>query len=140
MFVLMQIHGTPITLSSPQDADMAERFWYWQGTTGRKYIHSVYDVDCCPPLPGAVYVGVKRAGHLRIAVTVGRFLPFWDKALPEKDATRLQRLGVDEVHVHLLARGSEMAEAIMQDLSSALNNEAGVQGLNERATSWVNAA
>ena len=136
----MQIHGTPITLTSPQDADMADRFWYWQGTSGRKYIHSVYDVDLCPPLPGAVYVGVKRAGHLRIAVTVGRFAPFWDKTLPEKDSSRLQRLGVDEVHVHLLARGSDAADVIVKDLSSALGETRVPQELNESASSWVHAA
>jgi hypothetical protein len=136
----MQIHGTPITLTSPQDADMADRFWYWQGTSGRKYIHSVYDVDCCPPLPGAVYVGVKRAGHLRIAVTVGRFAPFWDKTLPEKDSSRLQRLGVDEVHVHLLARGADAADAIMKDLNSALSETRSPQGLNETTSPWVRAA
>ncbi len=136
----MQIHGTPITLTSPQDADMANRFWYWQGVSGRKYIHSVYDVDCCPPLPGAVYVGVKRAGSLRIAVTVGRFLPFWDKALPEKDLARLERLGVDEVHVHLLAKSADLAEAVLQDLTKALGNEQEARGFSENTSSWVQAA
>ena len=136
----MLIHGTPIALSSPQDADMAERFWYWQGVSGRKYIHSVYDVDCCPPLPGAVYVGVKRAGAMRIAVTVGRFLPFWDKALPEKDIARLERLGVDEVHVHLLAKSAELAEAVLQDLAKALGNELETKGFSENTVAWVQAA
>ena len=140
MFVLMQIHGTPIILTSPQDADMAERFWYWQGISGRKYIHSVYDVGCCPPLPGAVYIGVKRAGSLRIALAVGRFLPYWDKALPEKDTVRLERLGVDEVHVHLLAKNAEVAEAILQDLAKALGNEVGAHGFSENPVSWDHAA
>ena len=136
----MLIHGTPIALSSPQDADMAGRFWYWQGVSGRKYIHSIYDVDCCPPLPGAVYVGVKRAGSMRIAVTVGRFLPFWDKALPEKDMARLERLGVDEVHVHLLAKNAELAEAVLHDLAKALGNEHETQVFGENTVSWVHAA
>ena len=136
----MQIHGTPIILTSPQDADMAERFWYWQGVSGRKYIHSVYDVDCCPPLPGAVYVGVKRAGAMRIAVTVGRFLPFWDKTLPEKDTTRLERLGVDEVHVHLLTKNAELAEAVLHDLAKALGNELETKGFSENTIPWVQAA
>lgn len=136
----MQIHGTPIILTSPQDADMANRFWYWQGISGRKYIHSVYDVDCCPPLPGAIYVGVKRAGSLRIAMTVGRFLPFWDKALPEKDLARLERLGIDEVHVHLLAKSAGLAEAVLQDLAKALGNEQETKSFSENTASWVQAA
>ena len=73
-------------------------------------------------------------------MTVGRFTPFWDKALPEKDSNRLQRLGVDEVHVHLLARGADAAETIMKDLSSALGETRVPQELNESTSLWVHAA
>ena len=127
----MQIHGSPVTVSHPQDADMADRFWYWQGSSGRKYIHSVYGVDGCPPLPGAVYVGVKRAGHLRIALTVGKFLPFWDRALPEAESVKLEELGVDEIHVHLLARDHLSVEAVMRDLGFAMGASAQLRGLSE---------
>ena len=127
----MQIHGSPVTVSHPQDAEMADRFWYWQGSSGRKYIHSVYALDLCPPLPSAIYVGVKRAGHLRIAVTVGRFLPFWDKALPEAETTKFEELGVDEIHVHLLARDPVSVEAVMRDLGFAMGGSAQLRGLSE---------
>jgi hypothetical protein len=133
----MLIQGSPIALTAPQDAEMKDRFWYWQGTSGRKYIHSVYDLDCCPPLPGAVYVAVKRAGHLRIAVAVGRFAPFWDKTF---DENRLADLGADEIHVHLLARNPEQAEAVNRDLASALNEPPQSYGFSEAPQSWVHAA
>jgi hypothetical protein len=147
MFVLMLIQGSPIALNTPQDADMKERFFYWQGASGHKYIHSVYDLDACPPLPGAVYVGVKRSGHMRIAVAVGRFAPFWDKALGEYEASRLEELGVDEVHVHLLARNPDAAEAIKTDLTLALGETPQNYGSSEALTSspssptsWARAA
>ena len=133
----MLIQGSPIALNTPQDADMKERFFYWQGSSGRKYIHSVYDLDTCPPLPGAVYVAVKHRGHLRIAVHVGRFAPFWDKTLGEDDLTRLERLEVDEVHVHLLAKSPEIAESVRYDLSTALGESAEDFGFSEAPALWV---
>ncbi len=114
----MQIQGSPFRLS-PATADMpelSERFWYWQGASGRKYIHSVYEPENCPPLPGAVYVGVKRQGSMRIAVCVGRFLPLRDanKAIDARFSD------FDELHVHLLASASGEAEQVRADLNLAL--------------------
>lgn len=103
---------------------MEELFWYWRGASGQKYIHSVYDLDACPPLPGAVYVGVRRNGHLRVAMAVGRFEQFWDKTLGLDDFAMLESLGATEVHVHLLAKGSEAAEAVKSDLARALSQAA----------------
>lgn len=132
----MLIQGSPITLNAPQDADMRDRFFYWQGASGRKYIHSVYNLDACPPLPGAIYVAVKRSGHMRIAMAVGRFAPFWDKTLGQIDLDRLEALDVDEVHVHLLAHSPEGAEAIKNDLSAALGDAPLHVGFCESAPSW----
>jgi hypothetical protein len=133
----MQIHGTPIALDTPEYADMKQRFFYWQGQSGQKYIHSVYEIDACPPLPGAVYVAVKRVGLMRVAVAVGRFAPFWDKTLGEDDLFRLEALGADEVHVHLLARSPEAAEGVKYDLSSALGETQTRYGLSESAPQSV---
>ena len=133
----MLIQGSPIALTAPQDSEMKDRFWYWQGTSGRKYIHSVYDVDACPPLPGAVYVAVKRSGHLRIAVAVGRFAPFWDRTM---DGRQLRNWGADEIHVHLLSRSPEQAEAVKFDLASGLEESSQAFDCNEPAQSGVKAA
>jgi hypothetical protein len=116
----MLIQGSPFKLS-PAIADMpglSERFWYWQGSSGQKYIHSVYEPDNCPPLPGAVYVGVRRQGSIRTAVCVGRFLPLWE--LPKTMDSNLA--GLDELHVHLLARGPGEAEQVLADLTLALGD------------------
>jgi hypothetical protein len=116
----MLIQGSPYKLS-PAMADMpglSERFWFWQGASGQKYIHSVYGPESCPPLPGAVYVGVKRQGSIRTAVCVGRFLPLW-----EQPTTMDEKLtSFDELHVHLLARGPGQAEQVLADLKLALGD------------------
>ena len=115
----MQIFGSPISKTASADLpELSERFWFWRGASGQNYIHSIYAPDSCPPLPGAVYVGVKRSGAMRLAVAVGRFGPFWDHASPMALANNFS--DCDEVHVHLLARSPESAEAVRADLVAAM--------------------
>ena len=125
----MLIHGSPITAELPSDPGLQDRFWYWHGASGRKYIHSVYEPENCPPLPGANYVAVRREGHLRIALSVGRFTPFWDGTMMSSEAAHVARRGVDEIHVHLLAKSTVMAEDILADLRDAMEPEDG-EGLD----------
>ncbi len=98
----------------PLGSNDNERFWYWRGASGKKYIHSIYAADACPPLPGAIYVAVRRIGHLRTVIALGRFSPFWDGASSE-----FADVDADEIHVHLLARDNSAAEAILNDLKAA---------------------
>jgi hypothetical protein len=119
----MLIHGYPITASLPTDPHFKDRFWYWSGASGRKYIHSVYALDECPPLPGAIYVAVRREGTLRVALGIGRFTAFWDGPLGVRDLQRLEAQDIDEIHVHLLAKSPEAADAILQDLVEAFDGE-----------------
>jgi hypothetical protein len=116
----MLIHGSPISAELPSDPGLQDRFWYWHGASGRKYIHSVYAPDCCPPLPGAIYVAVRREGSLRIALSVGRFTPFWDGVMMSSEAAHVARLGIDEIHVHLLAKSAIAAEDVLADLRDAM--------------------
>lgn len=115
----MLIQGFPFTTKLPGSTDQADRFWYWRGASGKKYIHSVYPWGDCPPLPGAVYVAVKRVGHLRTAIAVRRFAPVWDDAFKA-----FQHLDADEVHVHLLARDTAHANAVLTDLNLAFEDVA----------------
>jgi len=110
----MLIHGSPISINFPLGSNDNERFWYWRGASGKKYIHSVYAANACPPLPGAIYVAVRRIGHLRTVTAMGRFSPFWDGTSSE-----LAGVDADEIHVHLLARDNCAAEAILNDLMAA---------------------
>lgn len=113
----MFIHGSPISADFPQDPGLKDRFWYWHGASGKKYIHSIYPATCCPPLPGAIYVAVRRAGSVRTAVAVGRVPNFQACAM---DASLMPRdEGATEIHVHLLANDPLNAAAILQDLQEA---------------------
>ncbi len=116
----MTISGTPLTVDIPSDPAFKDRFWYWRGASGQKYIHSVYGVEDCPPLPGAIYVAVRRQGNLRTVMALGRFTPFWDNVVSGRSLERLRAAGVNEMHVHLLAKSADQSSAIQQDLEMAL--------------------
>lgn len=110
----MLIQGSPISINFPLGSNDNERFWYWRGASGKKYIHSVYAASACPPLPGAVYVAVRRIGQLRTVTAMGRFSPFWDGTSSE-----LADVDADEIHVHLLARDDVAANVVLDDLQEA---------------------
>ena len=110
----MLIQGSPISINFPLGSNDNERFWYWRGASGKKYIHSVYAASACPPLPGAVYVAVRRIGQLKTVTAMGRFSPFWDGTSSE-----LADVDADEIHVHLLARDDVAANAVLDDLQEA---------------------
>lgn len=113
------MQGYSLSATLPEDSGVGERFWYWRGTSGQAYIHSIYAHDHCPPVPGAVFVIVRAYGGVRTAVEIGRF---------GEDGTRrsggVQTAAGDEIHVHLLARDDEAAERVLRDLAAALADEA----------------
>jgi hypothetical protein len=123
----MLIQGFPVSSSLLRDSDAADRFWYWRGKSGRRYIHSVYSVATCPPLPGAVYVAVKRTGALRTALSVDRFPSVLDDRAGAKLRARIAACGAEEVHVHLLAGSEIEAETIRADLSNGFAAEDGAR-------------
>lgn len=114
----MIIQGMPVQVPLSRDCGTEDRFWYWRGASGRRYIHSIYEAASCPPLPGAVFVAVRRIGTLRTAVAVGRF-----PAVIEGGTTAAMLPNgcvADEIHVHLLARNDGEARAVKADLALAM--------------------
>jgi hypothetical protein len=119
----MMISGAPLTVDIPSDPAFKDRFWYWCGGSGKKYIHSVYALEDCPPLPGAIYLAVRRQGSLRTVMALGRFMPFWDNVVTGRSLDRLHASGVNEIHVHLLAKSAGQCEDILADLEVSLQAE-----------------
>lgn len=110
------MHGEPLSATLPEDFGLGERFWYWRGASGRRYIHSIYCRDLCPPVSGAVFVIVSLQGSSRRPVAVGRFPPESAGGVLAAAA----RSGEEEIHVHLLARDDAAAEQILADLEAAM--------------------
>ena len=116
----MLIHGTPLSIPHSGGTETEPRFWYWHGASGRRYIHSVYRLQTCPPLPGAVFLAVRSLGNLRTVLGAGRFAGLWNVNIPAGNAAHWQNLGADEIHVHLLSRDEAEAREIAADLEAAL--------------------
>jgi hypothetical protein len=112
------MHGQPLSLALPEDFGLGERFWYWRGASGQRYIHSIYQRHLCPPVQGAVYVLVKVAGGVRRAVSVGRFNAEGVMTGPLPAAGQA---GEEEIHVHLLSRDEEGARNVVRDLMAAMD-------------------
>ncbi|MGH6854496.1 MAG: hypothetical protein ACREDX_01960 [Aestuariivirga sp.] len=136
----MLIQGFPVSAKLPKELGMAERFWYWQGRSGRNYIHSIYASGACPPLPGAVYVAVRLKGAERHAIATGRFPNFWEGSISSADGSLVAGLDADEIHVHLLARNDQAADAVLRDLDRALPEPTAHKGFNETAVLALAAA
>lgn len=114
------LNGHPISAKLPEDLGFRERFWYWRGNSGQSYIHSIYSRDTCPPLPGAVYVAVRKSFGHRQPIRVGRFPVAIDGLRFDLSALLPWLEAGDEIHVHLLARDSATADRVQRDLDWAL--------------------
>ncbi len=103
------------------DCELASRFVYWTGASGRRYIHTVYEAGACPPLPGAIYVSVIRnPGGERLPLTVGRFPKSFALNLASPNGTEAGNAAEREIHVHLLAESDTDGDRIVADLHRGL--------------------
>jgi hypothetical protein len=115
------------TLAEDEQAERASRakehtrFHFWSGASGKRYVHSVYDLLECPPLPAANFVLVRRRANGRAeALSIGRVANGAPSLNLAEIRQRGAELGADEVHVHLLADNSKLGKLIEFDLRTGL--------------------
>ncbi len=97
-----------------------DRFWYWYGASGTRYIHSVYGIDSAPLLPGAVYIAARRIDERTCqAVACGTITPA-EIADAARFFAMLRSAGAEELHVHLLASCPAEATQIRKDLEGLM--------------------
>jgi hypothetical protein len=74
----------------------------WRGASGQAYVHTVYSLIECPPLPKASYVLVRRDAHgRRMALHVGLGRSAAATLNLAQVRQRGAQLGANEVHVYL---------------------------------------
>jgi hypothetical protein len=104
--------------SAARDAmGQSTRFHFWTGASGKRYVHTVYELLDCPELPRANYVLVRReSGRRRKVLSIGRV----SHEAPSLNLADIRRrgaeLGAHEVHVHLLAETEKLGKLIEFDL------------------------
>jgi len=105
----------PVQLDLPQQVRARQHLW--RGASGRRYMHSVYSLLECPPLPKASYLLVRREqGGRRTVLHVGLGQ---DEAATLNLAGVRQRgaqLGANEVHVHFAAQSDAARALVVCDL------------------------
>ena len=102
---------------SQAKANGANRFHFWTGASGKRYVHTVYELLDCPALPAANYILVRREpGARRKVLSIGRVgNPAASLNLAEI-RQRAAELGAEEVHVHLLAETPKLSKLVEFDL------------------------
>jgi len=113
----------PLTLALPalREAAVAAApaLQFWHGASGRRYVHTVFDLISCPRLPACSYVLVRReANGTRRALRIGTVsAEAWSLNLAEI-RHRASQLGANEVHAHLIAADTAGRARTAQDLQA----------------------
>jgi hypothetical protein len=109
-------------------AALTDRFHFWSGASGRRYVHTIYNLVECPALPQGNYILVHRDGRgQRTVLSVGRLTHDADSLNLAEIRHQGSRLGANEVHVHLLAGGTKQAKLVEHDLKSRQPAQAGAE-------------
>jgi hypothetical protein len=102
-------------------ADKAARSQSWRGASGRRYVHAVYSLIECPPVPQATYLLVRHEddGNCRVL-----HIASGESSAPTLNLARIRQqgatLGANEVHVHLLAATQGQRRLAACDLRAGL--------------------
>ena len=118
--VALRVERAPRAASASLAFGLAHEHAFWTGTSGIRYVHTVFGLFDCPELPNANIVLARRAANGRAeAIYNGRV---------EHDAPSLNladvrhtaaTLGATEVHVHFLGAGAEQRALIEADINGA---------------------
>lgn len=94
-----------------------ERIQFWTGASGRRYVHTVYSLIECPAHAHVAYVLVRRdADGRRTPVRIDRSRHEADSLNLADVRRRGAELGVNEVHLHLVAESLAERDLIVMDL------------------------
>jgi hypothetical protein len=105
----------PVDLGLPQD--LPARLHFWRGASTKRYVHTVYSLIECPPLPRALYLLVRRNENGRREVL---HIGCSESDAPTLNLARVRQrgaqLGANEVHVHFLAESEAERRLVTCDL------------------------
>lgn len=94
-----------------------DRFHFWTGASGKRYVHTIYDLLECPAVPAGNYVLVRRGPNgQRVVLAIGRVSSTARSLNLAEIRQRGAELGADEVHVHLLAETPKQTKLVEFDL------------------------
>ena len=99
------------------ETEIKQRFHFWSGASGERYVHTVYDLVDCPEVPAANFLLVRRdASGRRSVLAIGHLKHNAGSLNLAEIRHRGARLGANEVHVHLLAPSAHDRRIVELDL------------------------
>jgi hypothetical protein len=122
----------PVALGLPQD--LPGRLHFWRGASGKRYVHHVYSLIECPPLPRALYLLVQRGKDGRRRVL---HISRGESEAPTLNLARVRQrgaqLGANEVHVNFIADDETQSQLVMCDLRAGQFGELSAEPSSARA-------
>lgn len=111
-------------LASLAESDLTGRFRHWHGVSGRRYLFSIFSVgdlaalDQCPRYEDTILLAVIRAedGSRTVALAAPTG-PLPDLVFEGEALRAAVAAGVNEIHMHLLARDEASRDAVMRDIA-----------------------
>jgi hypothetical protein len=101
--------------------DESARCQFWRGASGRRYMHTVYSLIECPPVPQATYLLARREHDGSRQVV---HIASGENSAPTLNLARIRQvgatLGANEVHVHFLAETEGQRRLVTCDLRAAV--------------------
>lgn len=105
----------PLVISN--DAELENAFHFWQGASGKRYIHSVYTIFTCPELPKANYVLVKRDEESRChPLAIGQTEQTVGSLNLAELRQQAARLGANEIHINVMSKSDHERNMVRLDL------------------------
>jgi hypothetical protein len=117
VITLARAEPAPAPMPTGLPQQVPSRQHLWRGASGKRYVHNVYSLIECPPLPKAVYLLVRReqgGGRTVLHAGLGR-----SEAATLNLAGVRQRgaqLGANEVHAYFQAGSEEERALVVCDL------------------------
>jgi hypothetical protein len=108
--------------------------WWWQGASGQWYVHSILPFSTSTSFDNANYIFVRREfDGRRTGLYIGQSDKFYQRLPDHEKVEDARRLGVNELHVHLLAASEADRFHIETDLRNGHRTP-----LNEQGTPYAN--
>ena len=131
---LARVQPAPAPVSLGLPLQVAARQHVWRGASGRGYVHSVYSLIECPPLPKATYLLVRREqSGRRHVLHVGLGSSHAATLNLAGVRQRGAQLGANEVHVHFAADTDAVRSLVVYDLSAGQSGAANAEA-DQRAS------
>ena len=109
-------------LQATRHPQLANRFHFWRGASGRRYACTLFPVNAAPSYDDAIALFVRRgrSGPLLVSVAAGI-----DAYSSPPD--------VDEIHLHLVQGGGDALAYVLRDLSALVAADDSLDGVQLRA-------